>query len=161
MERVNAICRHPLFLQKMTVIEREERERIYCRHGISHLMDTARLMYIRALEEGIHIPKDVLYAAALLHDIGRADSYESGLPHDEAGAETAGKILPDCGYSDTETEMICCAIRGHRGFAGQPEEAELPAVLKDADKRSRLCFCCNASDTCKWPEEKKNMEIDT
>ncbi|MCD7929143.1 MAG: hypothetical protein LUF86_03175 [Clostridiales bacterium] len=47
MERVNQILRHPLFREKLTEIDRLEQERIFCRHGLEHLLAVARLSYIR------------------------------------------------------------------------------------------------------------------
>ena len=38
--------------------------------------NVARLMYIYALEEHLELPKELIYAAALLHDIGRAQQYQ-------------------------------------------------------------------------------------
>ena len=187
MDRVNAICRHPLYLFKMNTIRRAEAGRIYCCHDIQHLLDVARLMYIRVLEgggDGSVFPKELIYAAALLHDIGRANQYEYGTPHDEAGSEIAGTILKDCGFDEDEISMIKEAISGHRGTedrsgkegpcgTGDCDDREercgtedhfstdtFSSLLKDADKKSRLCFACEARDTCKWPDDKKNMEIE-
>ena len=42
--------------------------------------------------------KELIYCAALLHDIGRARQYEDGTPHDEAGAAIAGQILNELGF---------------------------------------------------------------
>ena len=203
MDRVNAICGHPLYLSKMNTIRRAEAGRIYCRHDMQHLLDVARLMYIRVLEgEGDGsfpasrekgnekgsffvsqeagkgnepvLSKELIYAAALLHDIGRADQYENGTPHDVAGAEIARSILKDCGFDPEEISMITEAISGHRGTEehcgrGNKQEANagnqydliaFSRLLKEADKKSRLCFACEARDTCKWPDDKKNMEIE-
>ena len=162
MDRINAIYRHPLYQEKAGIIRQEETARIYCRHGLDHALDTARLMYIRALEEKADLPKDLIYAAALLHDIGRADQYTEGTPHDEAGVSAARIILSDCGFEEEERELIEYAVSGHRVRDGQKKGSlreRFAGLLSEADHRSRLCFCCDASDTCKWPEEKKNREI--
>ena len=73
MKRVNAILRHPLFEQKLRLLDELEAERIFCRHDLTHLMDVARLMWIDVLEKGLGIDRELVYAAALLHDLGRAD----------------------------------------------------------------------------------------
>ena len=71
MERVNAICRHDLWRDSVREIARLERDRQFCRHDLVHFLDVARLAYIENLERGLGIDKELIYAAALLHDIGR------------------------------------------------------------------------------------------
>ncbi len=50
---------------------RRWRRGTYCRHGLEHLLDVARISYIQVLEDGLDYDENVLYAAALLHDIGK------------------------------------------------------------------------------------------
>ena len=57
-------------------IEKKERNRFFCRHGMEHLIAVARIAYIISLEEESGISKDIIYAASLLHDIGRAEERE-------------------------------------------------------------------------------------
>ena len=80
MDRVNAVICHPLYLEYYHRLERAEKERIFCRHQMSHLLDVARIAYIRNLEKGYGFRKDVIYAAAVLHDIGKALQYEEKVP---------------------------------------------------------------------------------
>lgn len=135
-----------------------EADRRFCRHGITHLLDTARIMYIIALEEGLPYDKDIIYAAALVHDIGRVKQYEIGTPHNEASADIAGRLLPKCGYTSEETELICNAVRSHRSPVSDKDKS-FGALLYRADKLSRLCFCCSAGDECYWSDERKNLVI--
>ena len=51
MDRVNAVICHPLYLEYYHRLERAEKERIFCRHQMSHLLDVARIAYIRNLEK--------------------------------------------------------------------------------------------------------------
>lgn len=156
MERIEVVRRHPLFQQEYGRLWAAEVDRIYCCHSMVHLLDVARLLYIRRLEDGVDLPRDVVYAAALLHDIGRHAQMEDGTPHDIAGAELAGTILRDCGYSPEETEAIQRAILSHR----QPGAGEwLCRHLYWADKASRACYDCPARPSCNWPDEKKNLEL--
>ena len=90
MDRVNAVICHPLYLEYYHRLERAEKERIFCRHQMSHLLDVARIAYIRNLEKGYGFRKDVIYAAAVLHDIGKALQYEEKVPHEIAGERIAG-----------------------------------------------------------------------
>lgn len=163
IDRFQDIYHDELWLICMEEIEVAESDRIYCRHDFTHLMDVARIAYILSVEEGLGVQKDVIYAAALLHDIGRSKEYTDGIPHDEAGTIIAEEILKKTSYSEKEREAIITAVRGHRGHS-EHEEARglikrLSYVIKRADKESRLCLICDARDTCKWPDDKKNMDI--
>lgn len=80
MDRVNRIWRHPVYQEHYKKIQELESERIFCRHTPEHFLDVARLMYIYALEEHLELPKELIYAAALLHDIGRAQQYQYNIP---------------------------------------------------------------------------------
>ena len=82
MKRVDAILRHPLFEEKLRLLDELEAERAFCRHDLTHLMDVARLMWIDVLEQGLAIDRDVVYAAALLHDLGRVEQIQHGIPHE-------------------------------------------------------------------------------
>ena len=162
MYRVNRILRHPLWQGAMAQIEEAEKNRIYCRHDLTHLLDTARLAYIENLEKNLGLNKELLYAAALLHDIGRGLEYTQGVPHDEAGCMLAGTILQETGFCESERMEILQAIFSHRREGEQSEcrsECNLADLLYRADKGSRNCFYCKHGDTCKWSEEKKNKEI--
>lgn len=121
MERVEAIRNNPLFRASMERIERAEAEREFCRHGMSHVLDVARIAWITALERRCRVPKDVVYAAALLHDVGRAEQYATGEDHDVAGARIAGEILKglpaSLQFDAAERSAILAAVAGHRGPA--------------------------------------------
>lgn len=114
MERVNKIWNHPLYQEQFRLIQRSEKDRVFCNHTLEHFLDVARLSWIYNLEEGSGIEKELIYAAALLHDIGRYRQLAEGIPHQQAGAALAGIILPQCGFSREETAEIISAIREHR-----------------------------------------------
>lgn len=160
MDRVRDLLAHPLFRENLLAIRTAEADRIYCGHDLAHLMDVARIAWIMALERGIDLKKDLVYAAALLHDLGRAEEYAGGRSHDQASVQLARRILPDLGYRADEMEAICRAIEGHRGRDKAEGQDALAALLFEADKKSRACFVCPASGSCKWPENKKNTGFD-
>ena len=93
--RISLIWRHPLYQKHCEKIQELEKDRIFCRHTPEHFLDVARLMYIYSLENKLNLSREIIYATALLHDIGRAQQYLSGISHDIAGAEIAGKILAE------------------------------------------------------------------
>ena len=158
MDRVQKLYMHPLFQEQTALLKEAEKERVFCRHTMEHFLDVARLMYIYDLEEGNRLDKELIYAAALLHDIGRCEQIFHGTPHHTAGAETAGVLLPACGFSPRETKQIQEAIVCHRSEE-LSRSSLLARYLFRADKQSRCCFCCPAAEQCNWPEEKKNNHI--
>ncbi len=175
MSRAGAVLKHPLFLERLSELEELEKDRIYCHHGIGHLLDAARLAYIFALERGYGIDKDLIYATALLHDIGRSTQYKEGIPHAEAGVEPALEVLLDCGFSKSEAAMALLAIASHSDESRACLEAvecflpeqeydralafQLQEIIYDGDKLSRDCFRCKAEKECKWDENMKKKTI--
>ena len=134
MERVNAICRHKLWRESVDEIARLEQGRAFCRHDRAHFLDVARLAYIENLERGLGVDKELIYAAALLHDIGRHLQYTQNIPHDEAGAQLAEIIMADCGFSPAERAEVTQAILQHRGDGDRSRDglAALLCRLRDA-----------------------------
>lgn len=163
MPRVDAIWNHPTFQAELRVLDDLERDRIFCCHGLDHLLDVARIMWICALEEGSDLPRDVVYATALLHDIGRAVQYRTGEPHDQAGVRLASEILGSVdappAFSDAEREAILAAIGSHRGEGPAGDGGALAKLLYAADKASRPCYACAARAECNWPLERQNLTI--
>lgn len=158
MERIEKIWRHPKYQECRIRIEELERERIFCGHNYNHFLDVARIAYIEVLEKGLPVSKEFIYAAALLHDIGRHMQYESGISHERASAKLAGPILLECGFSGEEAAAIVNAIAKHRKKETRQEDS-LAGVIYRADKRSRCCYGCAAEKQCDWELEKKNLSI--
>ena len=161
MKRVNAILHHPLYRKCYARLEELERERIFCCHQMTHLLDVARIVYILNMEQDLGLEKEVIYAAAVLHDIGKYAQYEDGTPHEQSGEKIAAEILDslpeEAAFSEEEKCMILTAIRGHRKLRADAEPLE--RLLYTSDKASRMCFACPAEDECDWSAEKKNMEL--
>lgn len=157
MERYQELICNKRYQKMLKKIDEYEADRKFCCHTLVHFCDVARIMYILALEEGSCLEQDIIYTTALLHDIGRVWEYEKGIPHHQASVEIAKEILPQYGYKDEEICIITKAIGLHR--EEDIKESELADYLYRADKLSRKCFVCQASDTCKWSEEKKNATL--
>ena len=158
MERMDKIRNHPLWKESLTQIEKLEADRIFCKHDTVHFLDVARIAYIEILEKHLDIPKAWVYAAALLHDIGRHLQYTQGIPHEKAGAELAEVILKDCGFAEAEWGPILRAIDSHRE-KGTAQADDLAGVIYRADKASRSCMFCHAAEECNWSDEKKNLSL--
>ena len=161
--RFQKIMKHPLFKQSMNQIVQMETERIYCKHGIEHCLDVARICALLLSRNSQDIDFDFIYAIALLHDLGRSQEGN----HCEASVKLAKIILPDCDYSENEIEAISQVIKEHSGRIPkesleqllQKKTLGLKECFKMADQLSRNCFCCQAADTCKWAESERTQTI--
>ncbi len=158
MERVNNILGNRSYKEYLGKNMMAEEDRRFCHHDMGHFLDVARLAMIFNLKQGLSLPEELIYAAALLHDIGRWRQYEDGTPHEEASAFLAPEILSESGFSAEESEQIISAIRNHRNAAVRDEQS-LDGLLYRADKMSRSCFCCPAEKECSWKGDKKNLVL--
>lgn len=156
MDRSDKILQNEKFREYMLKTALYERGRIYCLHDMRHALDVARIAYIKSLEAGGGIDREIIYAAALIHDVGRCMQYENGTPHELASVELGRGILAECGFNAAETETILTAVAEHRT---DKKRSPLGALLYGADNESRMCMLCGARDTCKWDKSDMNMEI--
>lgn len=158
MEKIDKILNHDLFLRNLALNNKAEADRCFCRHNMEHLLNVARIAWIINLEEDLGMDKELVYATALLHDIGRHLQYETGIPHEMASGEIAPGILKDCGFSEGERTTIVEAVLNHRN-GKIAENKDLSGLLYRADKASRACFACRAQENCNWSKDKKNLQI--
>lgn len=148
MDRIRKLTQDPDYLHYLSLTDNCEVNRPFCRHDFSHLLDVARIAWILCLERGLAVPRALVYAAALLHDVGRFAQYENGqVDHAAASAELAGQLLDRHGFDTEEIYTIRQAIRAHRK---PPETVADPfgAVLAEADDLARPCFDCKARVGC-------------
>lgn len=157
-DKIQKILLNPIFKDALQKINMLEKDRIYCKHDLSHFLDVARIGYVYILENNLSISQPEIYGAALLHDIGRFQQYVNKTPHHEVSARMAPDILRSSGYLEPEIEEIVNAIWKH-GSKKNHKINSLSYVLYMADKESRLCFSCEATEFCNWSEEKKNRTI--
>lgn len=158
MDRVNKILQHNKYVKCVKKIKKAEKNRIYCKHNIEHFLEVARIALVLSYEEGYLTGKEEIYAAALLHDIGRFVQYKEGIPHEKASAKLAKSILKECDFSKDEISNIRYAIKNHGNFKIKNAK-NLAGLLYRADKISRKCFLCKVEKECNWSKEKKNLRI--
>ncbi len=119
-----------------------ETDRVFCCHQMNHLLDVARIAYIKNLEEGLGFDKELIYVAAVLHDIGKSFQYRQQIPHEIAGERVARRILDTLPegltFSAEENALICLAVRGHRD--GMSTGKPIEELFYDSDKRSSTVF---------------------
>ena len=158
LDRIDRIIQNALFKECLGKNRAAEAERCFCRHDMAHFLDVARIGMILNLREQQGIGEEIIYAAGLLHDIGKHLQYSHGIPHERASAELAPAILQDCGFDKKETGVIIKAILAHRD-SGSASAKGLTGILYRADKASRACFSCEAERECNWKDDKKNYRI--
>lgn len=158
MERVNRMMKHPAYREAIHKNEQAEKGRRYCHHDMAHFLDVARIAMLLMVKEQLSVSEELVYAAALVHDMGRYRQYEDGTPHEQASADLAAGILRECGFDDKETHAIIDAVRNHRNVE-IADEASFRGLLYRADKLSRACFACPVQEECNWSAEKKNMRL--
>lgn len=155
MDKINEIFNNKKYRKYLNRLVELERDREFCNHTIEHFLDVARISYIKVLEERLSYSKEVIYAIALLHDIGRVLQYEKNIPHDEGSVILAKEILEETSYDSNEVYEILKAIGKHRAECTD----ELSRIIYESDKISRNCFSCKAEKDCYWSREKKNFNI--
>lgn len=161
MPRIDTLLAHPVYQEHARRIAELERDRAFCRHGLEHLLDVARIMWIANLEQDLGFDRELVYAAALLHDIGKDEQYQMGISHAVASERIAARLMGDLPcelrFPPEQERQIRCAILGHRNLRADAEPLE--KLLYRADKASRTCFACAASADCNWSFEQKNRTV--
>lgn len=162
MKYVERLLGETDYLKRIEKLERLEADREFCRHGLPHFLDTARIAWIRVLEQRTEgyasggnqellrdsnnpkeayqgsasaLEKEDIYLAALLHDLGRISQYEEGIPHHQAGGLVAEKLLGEIGYPKEKQERLVKAIEGHRGLTSGQQKAAWAEDNQDVAER--------------------------
>ena len=165
MELIQKILAHEVYQSSLKKIEAYEEKREFCKHDRKHFIDVCRLAYQFYLENSslqlkskysLSQVKEMIYAAGLLHDIGRWMEYEKGIKHHEASLFLAEQILSEVGFKQGGKEEVLKMISEHRN-AHIKEEDSLAGIFYRADKASRECFWCPARERCNWSDDKKNL----
>lgn len=103
-------------------------------HGSDHIY---RVLYtaldIAEYEESVDY--DVLIAACLLHDIGRAEEFaDPAVCHAQVGAKKAYQFLMEHGFAETFSSHVRDCIYTHRFRSENPPISIEAKILFDADK---------------------------
>ena len=158
MDRIDRIINNEEYRRLVAETEELEKERVFCHHDMDHFLDVARIATMLASDEDIDIDCDIIYAAALLHDIGRVKQYREDFPHESASAAIAPSILCECDFDAGEIKEITHAIKEH-GNEKVKNGRNLAGLLYRADKLSRKCYMCKAIDSCHKSPEKRVMNV--
>lgn len=100
-------------------------------HDAQHVLRVTRaaLAIARAYPQA---DVELLEAAALLHDIGRAREFATGENHAEAGARMAREYLLSIGWEAARAEAAAACIRTHRFRGKHPPQSLEAQILFDA-----------------------------
>lgn len=142
---------------KIKKIKEAVREYCYGDDYNYHILPVVK--YAKTLAEKTSADKEVVELAALLHDIAVNDDEK----HEIVGAERAGKILKDSGYSDSIIEKVRECILTHR-TSGEPKSREAE-IIRNADAMAHIdsfVFIVkvglerkgNITDAIEWPRKK-------
>ena len=139
----------------------EEHAWDFCKHDIAHLLDVARIAYIMNLEKNMGINKELIYAAALLHDITKWKQIAGGGPHNESAVAPARLILTETGFSPHEIEIVLDAILHHRKGPDKNSKAyDFSRLIYKADKKSRACYMCPYDKmSCNWAHMNNKLRL--
>ena len=159
MKRVELLINDSLYREYMKNNQEEEMEPKFCQHDFSHHLDVARIAYILVLEQndlnyfikesnlsGKLAAKEVIYAAGLLHDIGKWKEYREGIDHASYGSYLAKDILTRSFFNPDEVGIISQAIYEHRNI--DTDMSFLGERLHRADNLSRICSKCPDLEHC-------------
>jgi len=146
VELVDKILEHPKFIKYLKLNAKEEEHRKLCHHDLQHALDVARVAYLISMEKGLEVDKEMIYTAALLHDIAKWKQYQEKVDHALESAILAEEILIDIGVKELDAEMILDAIRCHR--TKFEKTTSLSEVLYAGDKACRLCTECKSIKEC-------------
>ena len=122
---------------------KKEKYRLYERYMLSCITDSAHDAghVFRVLDHALllsrgekNIDRNVLIAAALLHDIGRKEQYETGEDHAIAGARKAYDYLIAQGEDESFAKHVTDCIRTHRFRSEDPPATPEAQLLYEADK---------------------------
>jgi len=159
LERIERIKADPLYQEYLLLNGLREKERAFCRHDFQHALAVSQIsckiiddtggMDGFARKEGLPGPGqalEVVYAAGLLHDIGRWRQYDTGEDHALAGARLSRTVLERAGFTQNEIKTVTRAIGEHRRAGAGA--SYLGRVVCLADDLSRPCGTCKARSDC-------------
>lgn len=126
-------------MNKQRLEKLREISRRYClEEGGAHGPDHSERVWRMAMRLGREMEAnlEILTAAALLHDIGRAkeSAGRGAICHAKYGAELAEPLLKELGFSADSIRKICHCIQAHRYRGSCPPQSLEAKILFDADK---------------------------
>ena len=102
--------------------------------GFAHAERDYLLAVELAEKGGLQVDKDVLYAAAYLHDMGGFEPYKKdGVDHADRSAEVCDSVLIPAGFPPEKLEAVRAAMKTHSYYDDRIPATNEAKVLHDAD----------------------------
>ncbi|MCX6999819.1 MAG: HD domain-containing protein [Candidatus Sumerlaeota bacterium] len=101
-------------------------------HDFSHTRRVLNLCMHIGRDEGADL--EILYAAALLHDIARDEADAADKCHAQLSGERAEPILISAGFPEEKRAAVIHCITAHRFRSDNPPRTLEAKILYDADK---------------------------
>jgi uncharacterized protein len=119
-------------------------------YRFEHIKSVVRIAV--QLADALAADREVVLAAAWLHDVAKAAHEEFGDGHGLRGAEKAKEILRTTDFPPDKLEAVGVAIVAHVGlFRDEPPPTLEAAILYDADKLSKLGGTSLIHFLCSYP----------
>lgn len=167
MKYTEQLLKNPEYIKLQNEILVWERERVYCRHELSHALDVCRMAWIMYLEMYVGLGeddtevcpkpenqkrsgeleeiKDRIYVIGLLHDIGRVRQYQTGEHHAVAGKVIAEQILTEISYPEKWMKEDLPIIAKHTGRAYNSRTSEVETE-KNRSLTGQMEYCICRAD---------------
>ena len=152
MNKTGLILQNEKFNLALCELNKLEKDRKFCKHDITHLIEVARIMLKINRTENLDIEHDLIIATSLLHDLGRVNQYKFNIDHRVGGKEIITTILKECTFNKEEIDKILEAISLHKTSSSN----QLADLLYRADILSRPCYLCKMKNECYWDNSIKN-----
>ncbi|MGA8535461.1 MAG: HD domain-containing protein [Candidatus Tumulicola sp.] len=118
---------------KVTVYALAQKKFIQPAWGWQHSERNYRIALTLAQADGLTVDRDVLFAAAFLHDMAAfMPCPDAHMEHGDCAAQQSGKILRDAGFPMEKFPAVAAAERGHMYYR-DPGSVPEAIVLHDAD----------------------------
>lgn len=169
MKRIGLLLQDSLYNEYLQRNVLEEMEHQFCRHDINHLFAVAQMTFSLMLnnndgeifleETGTDsqaAAKEVIYAAGLLHDIGKWKEYRDGEDSAACSARLSRAILPRALFTPDEIAIICRAIGEQRNIS--KDMSLLGEKLYRGNNLARINSECRCNEEC---PRAGNREIST
>lgn len=119
---------------KKTVHEFTEKNLAHSAWGLAHSQRDYLLSLKLAEKDGVPVDRDVLFAAAFLHDMGGFPPYEKpNVDHAVRSAELVESILVPAGFPKAKIPAVQAAVLSHSYYDPNPPTTPEGIVLHDAD----------------------------
>ncbi|WP_109478678.1 HD domain-containing protein [Paraburkholderia sp. C35] len=108
-------------------------ERVHSRALLNHVHRTWWFAEFLGRKRGLKYDREVVYLAALLHDLGLTDEYAADQRFEVDGADAASRLLLAHGYPDSKAELVWDAIALHSSAGiAERKQAEIALIYMGA-----------------------------